>query len=112
MAMRMGKHVYVEKPISHTIREGRAMVKAAREAGRVVQVGTHRRVSPHNVSGREFIRSGKLGKIALVEIYCYYHMRARENPPDTDPPENLDWEMWTGPAPMRPYKAKHRRWQP
>ena len=51
-----------------------------------------------------------LGTIGLVEIYCYYHMRATENPPDTAPPENLDYEMWTGPAPMRPYnKLVHPR---
>ena len=53
----------------------------------------------------EILRPGKLGKIGLVEIYCYYHMRARGNPPDTDPPDYLDYEMWTGPAPMRPYNT-------
>ncbi|MCX6908549.1 MAG: Gfo/Idh/MocA family oxidoreductase, partial [Verrucomicrobia bacterium] len=68
-AVQAGAHVYVEKPISHTINEGRAMVKAARDTGRVVQVGTHRRVSPHNVSGREFIRSGKLGKLGMVRCF-------------------------------------------
>jgi predicted dehydrogenase len=51
------------------------------------------------------VREGKLGKIGLVEVYCYYHMRARNNPPDESPPENLDYEMWTGPAPMRPYNS-------
>ncbi len=71
-AVKAGAHVYVEKPISHTIREGRAMVNAARQAGRVVQVGTHRRVSPHNVSGREFIRSGKVGKIGMVRAFVHY----------------------------------------
>jgi len=49
------------------------------------------------------IREGKLGKVGLVEIYCYYHMRNESNPPDTAPPDYLDYEMWTGPAPMRPY---------
>src|SRR5206468_12160507 len=58
-AVKAGAHVYVENPIGHTIREGRAMVNAARAAGKIVQVGTHRRVSPHNVSGREFIRSDR-----------------------------------------------------
>ena len=58
----------------------------------------------------EIIRAGKLGKIGLVEIYCYYHMRTRENPPDTAPPDFLDYEMWTGPAPLRPYnKLVHPR---
>jgi len=51
------------------------------------------------------VKPGLLGKVGLVEIYCYYHMRAESNPPDAKPPENLDYEMWTGPAPMRPYNA-------
>jgi predicted dehydrogenase len=56
------------------------------------------------------VKEGKLGKIGLVEVYCYYHMRARENPPDTTPPTYLDYGMWTGPAPMRPYnKLVHPR---
>ena len=62
-AVKHGAHVYVEKPISHTINEGRAMVNAARKYLRVVQVGTHRRVSPHCISARNFIRDGKLGKL-------------------------------------------------
>ena len=82
------------------------MVAAARKYGRVVQVGTQRRSTPHIVEARErYIKTGALGKIGLVEIYCYYHMRATENPPDTAPPPNLDYEMWTGPAPMRPYNS-------
>jgi predicted dehydrogenase len=61
----------------------------------------------------KFLKEGKLGKIGLVEIYCYYHMRARDNPPDEKPPANLDYEMWTGPAPMRPYNplVHPRRWR-
>lgn len=63
-----------------------------------------RRSTPHIVEARDrFIATGALGKIAFAEVYCYYHMRATANPPDTKPPENLDYEMWTGPAPMRPY---------
>jgi predicted dehydrogenase len=62
---------------------------------------------------RDIIQQGRLGQIALVEICCYYHMRATENPPDTNPPENLDYEAWTGPAPMRPYNSlvHPRRWR-
>ena len=60
-AVQQGAHVYVEKPIGHTINEGKAMVKAARDTNRIVQVGTHRRVSPHNVSGMEFLEIGKSG---------------------------------------------------
>ena len=103
-----------QKPISVDVAEGQAMLAAARKYKRVVQVGTQRRSTPHLVEARDkIIKEGKLGKIALVEICCYYHMRARENPPDTAPPANLDYEMWTGPAPMRPYNAlvHPRRWR-
>src|ERR1022692_2192791 len=93
-----------QKPSSVDIREGQAMLAAARKHQRVVQVGTQRRSTPHIVEARDrFIKEGKLGKIGLVEMCCYYHMRATENPPDTDPPPYLDYDMWTGPAPMRPY---------
>src|SRR5579875_562949 len=103
-AVKSGADVWVQKPISHDVTEGKAMLDAARGHGRVVQVGLQRRSTPHLVEAKErFLDTGKLGKIALVEIYCYYHMRATENPPDTAPPEYLDYEMWTGPAPMRPY---------
>jgi predicted dehydrogenase len=87
------------------------MLATARKHNRVVQVGTQRRSTPHLIEARDTIlKEGKLGKIGLVEICCYYHMRASENPPDTAPPENLDYEMWTGPAPMRPYnKLVHPR---
>ncbi len=113
-AVEAGADVYVQKPISVDVVEGQAMVAAARKHGGVVQVGTQRRSTPHLVEARDkIIREGKLGSIGLVEIYCYYHMRARENPPDTAPPDTLDYEMWTGPAPMRPYNSlvHPRRWR-
>jgi len=113
-AAKSGLDIWVQKPISADVLEGRAMAEAAHKHGRVVQVGLQRRSTPHLVEARDrYIREGKLGKIALVEIYCYYHMRATENPPDTDPPSYLDYEMWTGPAPMRPYNAlvHPRRWR-
>ena len=103
-AVEAGADVYVEKPISVDVTEAQAMLAAARQHGRVVQVGTQRRSTPHLIEARErIIGEGRLGHIGLVEIYCYYPMRARGNPPDSNPPDHLDWEMWTGPAPMRPY---------
>ena len=103
-AMEAGADVWVQKPISVDIEEGKAMVAAARRLNKVVQVGLQRRSTPHIADARErIIRAGRLGRIAHVEIYCYYHMRTRENPPDADPPAHLDYEMWTGPAPMRRY---------
>ena len=113
-AVEAGADVYVQKPISVDVAEGQAMLAAARKHKRVVQVGTQRRSTPHLVEARDqFIKTGKLGKIAHVEMCCYYHMRARGNPPDTDPPEHLDWDMWTGPAPIRPYNslAHPGRWR-
>jgi predicted dehydrogenase len=110
-AVKSGIDVYCQKPISVDVVEGQAMLAAARKYNRVVQVGTQRRSTPHLIEAKErFVDSGALGKVGLVEIYCYYHMRTHENPPDTAPPENLDYEMWTGPAPMRPYnKLVHPR---
>ncbi len=103
-AIQSGADVWVQKPISVDISEGKAMLSAARKHGRVVQVGLQRRSTPHIIEAKNrYIDEQKLGNIALVEIYCYYHMRATENPPDTNPPEYLNYEMWTGPAPMRPY---------
>jgi predicted dehydrogenase len=113
-AMKAGADVWVQKPISVDIIEGQAMLAAARKYDRVVQIGLQRRSTPHLITARDrIIREHKLGTIGLVEIYCYYHMRARENPPDTAPPDYLDYEMWTGPAPMRPYNGlvHPRRWR-
>jgi predicted dehydrogenase len=104
-AVEAGAHVYVEKPISHTVAEGRAMVKAARDHDRVVQVGTHRRVSPHNVSGMKFLKEGKAGKISMVRAFVHYGGDAGTPTPDSEPPKGLDWDMWCGPAPSRPFNA-------
>jgi predicted dehydrogenase len=105
-AVRSGADVWVQKPLSVDVVEGQAMLAAARQHKRVVQVGMQRRSTPHLVTARDrVIREGRLGTIGLVEIYCYYHMRATTNPPDTPPPADLDYEMWTGPAPMRPYNS-------
>src|SRR5262249_19305764 len=109
-AVEAGADIYVQKPVGVDVVEGQAMVAAARKHKRVVQVGTHRRSTPHLEEARDILKAGKLGKIAHVDIYCYYHMRARENPPDVAAPEGFDYEMWTGPAPMRPYnKLVHPR---
>lgn len=113
-AMEAGADVWVQKPISVDVLEGKAMLDAARKNKRVVQVVTQRRSTPHLVDAKEkVIKEGKLGKVGLVEICCYYHMRERSNPADADPPANLDYEMWTGPAPMRPYNplVHPRKWR-
>ena len=97
-AVKSGAHVYVEKPISHTIDEGKAMVKAAREADRVVQVGLHRRVSPHPITGMQFLKSGKVGKIGMVRTFAHAAGGPGTKSPDSDPPPGMDWDLWLGPA--------------
>jgi predicted dehydrogenase len=105
-AIESGAHVYVEKPVGHTLLEGRAMVNAARKHGRTVQVGTHRRASPHNISGMEFLKSGKAGEIGMVRAFVHYPGGPGEVTPDSEPPEGLDWDMWCGPAPLVPFNSR------
>lgn len=103
-AVEAGADVYVQKPTGVDVLESKAMLDAARRTGRVVQVGTQRRSTPHLIEAKQrVVDAGLLGDIAHSEICCYYHMRSQANPPDSTPPSNLDYEMWTGPAPMRPY---------
>src|SRR6476619_1279858 len=102
-AVKSGMDVWVQKPVSVDVVEAQAMLAAARKYKRVVQVGMQRRSTPHLVHARDrVIREGRLGTVGLVEINCYYHMRATANPPDAPPPANLDYNTRTGPAPMRP----------
>jgi predicted dehydrogenase len=111
-AVKAGAHVYVQKPISVDVLEGEAMVAAARKYGKTVQVGTQRKSTPHIIEAKnKIVDAGMLGKIAHVEMYCYYHMRNNGNPPVQAVPDFFDYETWTGPAPMRPYDGlPHTRW--
>lgn len=111
-AMKSGAHVYVQKPISVDIIEGEAMVAAARKYNKVVQVGTQRKSTPHLIEAKKnIVDAGLLGKVSHVEMCCYYHMRNNGNPPVEPVPAFFDYEMWTGPAPMRPYDGlPHIRW--
>ena len=121
-ACEAGMDVWVQKPVSVDVLEGKAMLDAARKHKRVVQVVTQRRSTPHLVDAREkVIKAGLLGTVGHVEVCCYYHMRANDNPPPSKPPAHFDYEMWTGPAPLREYDSPpnpnawneplpHRRW--
>jgi predicted dehydrogenase len=111
-AVKAGAHVYVQKPISVDVIEGEAMVSAARKYNRVVQVGTQRKSTPHLIDAKKnIVDAGLLGKVSHVEMCCYYPMRNNGNPPVQAVPDFLDYEMWTGPAPMRPYDGlPHIRW--
>ena len=105
-ALEAGAHLYLEKPISHTIDEGKAILAAARAAGRKVQVGTHRRVSPHNVSAMQFLRSGGAGDVGMVRAFVHYGGGPGTPTPEADVPEGLDWDAWCGPAPLRPFNPR------
>lgn len=111
-ALQAGAHVYVQKPISVDVIEGEAMVAAARRYNKVVQVGTQRKSTPHLIDAKKkIVDAGLLGKISYVEMCCYYHMRANGNPPVEAVPDFFDYDMWTGPAPLRPYDGlPHKRW--
>ena len=102
-AVKSGADVYVEKPISVDVVEGQAMVAASRKHGRVVQVNTQRRSTPHLVEAREqIIKAGRLGRVGQVEIYSYFGGRGG-SPKTLEPPATLDWNFWSGPAPLLPY---------
>jgi predicted dehydrogenase len=104
MACQAGKDVYVEKPLSLTIGEGRVMVDAARRYNRVVQMGTQQRSSTHSAQAVEFLKSGKLGKIRLVKTWAYQDWMGNIPPvPDGEAPSTVDYDMWLGPAPKRPF---------
>lgn len=111
-AIEAGADVYLQKPISVDVLEGETILAAARKHRRVVQIGTQRKSTPHLVDAkRQVIDGGLLGTIGHVELCCYYHMRANGNPPLSAVPDYLDYELWTGPAPLRPYdQLPHRRW--
>ena len=113
-----GKDVFVEKPLSITIFEGRRMVEAARRNNRVVQVGTHRRSSTMFPRLAELIRRGTIGKVTVARCYRLNNMfpDGIGVAPDSDPPEGLDWDMWLGPRAWRPFNEnihpyKFRWWK-
>src|SRR5687768_3913129 len=101
-----GKDVYVEKPLSLAVAEGRAMVNAGRKHNRIVQCGIQRMSSPFCQEAAEAIRSGAIGKVTVVRAFHVQNEwpKGIGNPPDGEPmPEGFDWERWVGPAPMRKY---------
>ncbi|HVZ99168.1 MAG TPA: Gfo/Idh/MocA family oxidoreductase [Caulobacterales bacterium] len=103
-ALNAGAHVYMEKPITVDVREGEAVLAAARAKNRVVQVATQRRTSPFTKEAqRRVLEAGLLGKVGHVEVYCYYHQRPPRFPPPSAPPANLDWDFYCGPAPRVDY---------
>ena len=106
-AVEAGADVYCQKPTGCDVLESKAMLDVARKHDRVVQVGTQRRSTPHLMEAKKkVVDAGLLGDVAHVEVCCYYHMRngkTLEQAPDKPAPEHLNWDLYTGPAPMRPF---------
>ncbi|HZT79827.1 MAG TPA: Gfo/Idh/MocA family oxidoreductase [Gemmataceae bacterium] len=100
-----GKDVYCEKPLSHNIVEGRKMVEAARRNKRVVQIGTQQRSGKHFQDAVKYVQDGKLGTVTLCRTWITNHTRPDQfgNPPDGEPPAGVDYDLWLGPAPKRPF---------
>jgi len=115
MACAAGKDVYVEKPLTLFVKEGRWMTEAARRFERIVQVGTQQRSGPHYQKARELVQAGYFGKVHSARMGSYRNiMPGFGNPPDGPPPRDLDYDMWLGPAPQRAYNPHralyHFRW--
>jgi predicted dehydrogenase len=115
LACEAGKDVYVEKPLSLTVGEGRRMVEAARRNGRVVQCGTQQRSGTHFQKAVELVGSGAIGDVTMVKTWTVGNETPGGigNPPDSAAPDNLDWEAWLGPAPSHPYNPNRHfqfRW--
>lgn len=113
LACQAGKDVYIEKPLSQTIHEGHLMRDAARKYDRVVQVGTQRRSGEHFRTAAEFVASGKLGKVCLIKAWMCQVRGSIGNPPDSEPPAGVDYDVWLGPAPKRPFNKNrfHYNWR-
>jgi predicted dehydrogenase len=115
MACAAGKDVYVEKPLTLFVREGRWMVEVARRHRRVVQVGTQQRSGPHYQKARELVQTGQLGKVVAVRMWSYRNvLPGFGSPADEAAPAELDYDLWLGPAPARKYNRNrslyHFRW--
>jgi predicted dehydrogenase len=113
LACQAGKDVYVEKPDGHNVLESRTMAAAALKYKRVVQLGTQARSGPHLLSAMEYIRKGTLGRVRFAKAWESSRQGSIGHPPDGQPPEGVDYDMWLGPAPKRPFNARrfHGSWR-
>lgn len=113
LACAAGKDIYLEKPCGHNVRECQQIANAARKYDRIVQQGTMQRSGAHFQEARQYVRSGKLGKIAFVRCYSILGRASIGHRPDTPAPAHLDYDFWLGPAPRRPYNENrsHYNWR-
>jgi len=107
-----GKDVYVEKPLSHTIAEGRLLINLARKYGRMVQQGTQSRSSDGITEGIEYLKSGKLGKVRMAKAINHQLRGPIGREPDSEVPPGVNYDLWLGPAPKRPFNKNrfHYNW--
>ena len=119
LACQAGKDVYVEKPLSYSVMEGRAMVEAARHHNRIVQIGTQQRSGEHYHRAVGLLKSGGIGKVSHVRVWNCWNVAYGENqgravdignPRDCDPPPGVDYDLWLGPAPKRPFNPNRFHW--
>jgi Predicted dehydrogenases and related proteins len=113
-ALEAGKHAYVEKPIGNSIAEINIMYKAVKKHGKIVQVGQWQRSQPHFVDAIKYLKSGKLGRIRVCKAWSFVDWKgAVPKVPDSPAPEGVDYNMWLGPAPMRPFNKNrfHQSWR-
>ena len=98
--------IVIIAPTGHTINESRAMLKASRDSGRVVQVGLHRRVGPHHVNAMKFLKSGAVGDVGMVRLFAHGGGGFEKPQRNSEAPEGMNWDLWCGPAPKRPFNGK------
>jgi predicted dehydrogenase len=112
-ACQAGKDVYVEKPDGHNIIEGQTMVAAAKKHGRIVQLGTQSRSGPHFLACMDYLKTGALGKVRFAKAWESALQGSIGNPPDSPPPPGIDYDLWLGPAPLRPFNKVrfHGNWR-
>lgn len=113
LALQAGKDIYIEKPLTTTIHEGHMVREAVYKTKRIAQVGTQNRSAIKFQHGMEFLKSGKLGKICEINAWDCQVRESIGNPPDSDPPKTVDYDVWLGPAPKRPFNENrfHYKWR-
>jgi predicted dehydrogenase len=105
-ALKAGAHVFVEKPTGHTVAESRAMLNAAKDSGKVVQVGLHRRIGPHHVNALKFLKDGGAGSVGMVRLFAHYGGGPEKPTANAPVPEGMNWDLYCGPSKLRPFCRK------
>ena len=113
LACQAGKDIYIEKPLTQTIQDGQMVRDAVRKYKRIGQVGTQNRSAPNFASAMEYLKTGKLGKVCEINTWECQLRPTIGNPPDSDPPATVDYDVWLGPAPKRPFNINrfHYNWR-